>query len=83
MEAGLIEGSKLHTDSSLVRADASLNSVVAGHSGQAGGECGGGTEQEREWSWQRRSGQSEAPGDDRSGLRAGPADKQREESAQL
>ena len=25
----LIEGSKLHTDSSLVRADASLNSVVA------------------------------------------------------
>ena len=29
LEAGLIEGSKLHTDSSLVRADASLNSVVA------------------------------------------------------
>jgi transposase len=29
LEAGLIEGSKLHTDSSLVRANASLNSVVA------------------------------------------------------
>ncbi len=29
LEAGLIDGSKLHTDSSLVRADASLNSVVA------------------------------------------------------
>jgi transposase len=29
LEAGLIKGSKLHTDSSLVRADASLNSVVA------------------------------------------------------
>ena len=29
LEAGLVEGSKLHTDSSLVRANASLNSVVA------------------------------------------------------
>jgi len=29
LEAGLIEGSNLHTDSSLVRANASLNSVVA------------------------------------------------------
>ena len=29
MKAGLIDGSKLHMDSSLVRADASLNSVVA------------------------------------------------------
>ncbi len=29
LEAGLIEGRKLHMDSSLVRADASLNSVVA------------------------------------------------------
>jgi transposase len=29
LAAGLIEGSKLHTDSSLVRANASLNSVVA------------------------------------------------------
>jgi len=29
LEAGLIEGRKLHADSSLVRADASLNSVVA------------------------------------------------------
>src|SRR5450755_649043 len=29
LEAGLIEGSKLHLDSSLVRANASLNSVVA------------------------------------------------------
>src|SRR5450631_3444199 len=29
LEAGLIEGSKLHADSSLVRANASLNSVVA------------------------------------------------------
>jgi len=29
MEAGLIDGSKLHVDSSLVRADASLNCVVA------------------------------------------------------
>ena len=29
LEAGLIEGNKLHTDSSLVRADAALNSVVA------------------------------------------------------
>src|SRR5450432_4082619 len=29
LEAGLIEGSKLHTDASLVRANASLNSVVA------------------------------------------------------
>ncbi len=29
LEAGLVSGSKLHTDSSLVRANAALNSVVA------------------------------------------------------
>ena len=35
LEAGLIDGEKPHVDSSLVRADASLNSVVRGNRGQA------------------------------------------------
>ena len=61
LEAGLIEGSKLHTDSSLVRADASLNSVVAvtlakleeraeeepSKRGRGGGGAGGGPVNQR------------------------------------
>ena len=53
LEAGLIEGNKLHADSSLVRANASLNSVVAEtlakleekaeeEPGERGGKDGGG-----------------------------------------
>ena len=64
LAAGLIEGSKLHTDSSLVRANASLNSVVALTLGQARRDRHGGgrAAAERRW-W---TGQSAAPGNDRS-----------------
>ena len=77
LEAGLIEGSKLHTDSSLVRADASAQLGRRSHARQAGGERGGGTDQARQqWGRWRRAGQSAAPRDDRSGLCARPAKQQ-------